>query len=266
MSTVHPASLPDTSPRPSLLAMAALLGLALHAPAHADGLSDLKSALQRLQGQTPVKAQLEVKTLRRSGEGKELDEDQGAAVISVEDGSRGLQLIYSKDLLARSEAEERAKTKDSKSKSPTTLGLGELKTSDVRHMLSAASHLARQIDEANFRSEKADNYKGSPARLLSFEVPMERIPEKERKYIKKFESQMEVWIAADGTPLGLRSQSSFGGRAYMVFSFEGRAEDERSYSVVGDRLITVRQETRTGSSGTAGNSDSKVLRSLQIQS
>ena len=38
--------------------------------ARADGLADLNAALARLQGQTPLKAQVESKTWRREGEGK----------------------------------------------------------------------------------------------------------------------------------------------------------------------------------------------------
>src|SRR4051794_274436 len=56
--------------RHSTLAACLPLLAALVAPAaRADGLSDLKAALARLQAQTPLKATLDVKTIDKRGEG-----------------------------------------------------------------------------------------------------------------------------------------------------------------------------------------------------
>jgi len=69
---------------PTLLAAVAAATLLCAAPARADGLADLRAALGRLQAQTPVKATLDVRTVARHGEGKELDERIGQASVSRE--------------------------------------------------------------------------------------------------------------------------------------------------------------------------------------
>jgi hypothetical protein len=244
----------------------ALAGL-LAGAAHADGLADLKAALGRLPGQTPVKAQLEVKTWSRSGEGKEAQEHSGLASVAVEDGARGLQVLYAKDMLGRVEQEERAASKDpNKAKTPTLQALREMRSTELNPMLSAAASLARDIDEASFSGEKADSYNGKPARLLSFAYSVDKLSDKDRKYVKNFESVLEVWIAADGTPLASRRRDNVSGRAFVVVSFEAKSEEERVYQQVGDRLLTLRRESHSSSSGAGEKSESRVVKTLQLQS
>lgn len=234
--------------------------------AQADGLGDLKASLGRLQGQTPLKALIEAKTWSSQGEGKELQETQGSANVTIEDGARGLQVLYSKDMLARLEVEELAKEKNPKSKTPTLAASKEFSSGDLRPMISAAASLTRSLEKFVFKSEKQDSYNGKPARLLSFDMPLEKLPEEARKYAKKFEASMEIWIAADGTPLASRSHMNMSGRAFVVVSFENKAENEAVYSLVGDRLLTLRKESKNISSGMGEKGESKVIKTLQLQS
>ena len=111
--------------------------------AHADGLTDLKAALSRLQGQTPLKAVLEISRSSRQGEGKELEESLSKATVTLEDGARGLQVLYGKDLLARVEAEENAKEKDAKAKTPTLSAMGDIGAGELRPMILAAGSISR---------------------------------------------------------------------------------------------------------------------------
>jgi hypothetical protein len=234
--------------------------------AQADGLADLKTALTRLQGQTPLKAVIEAKTWNRQGEGKELEETQGQASVAVEDGARGMQILYSKDMLARLEVEELAKEKNAKSKTPTLYASKEFGSNEMRPMISAAPGMLRTLEKHVFKSEKMENYNGKPARLLSFDLPIEKLPEDARKYVKKFEGGLDIWIAADGTPLASRAHQNMSGRAFVVVSFESKNESEAVYNLVGDRLITIRKETKNISSGMGEKGENKVIKTLQLQS
>jgi hypothetical protein len=234
--------------------------------AWADGLSDLKTALVRLQGQTPIKAALEVKTTRRQGEGKEAEESTGQVSVSLEDGARGMQVLYSKDVLGRAESEARAKAKDSRSKTPTVMGLSELGTAEVRPMMAPVAGLLRQVEEGSFIGERLDTYNGKPARLLSFEFGIDKLTERERKYVKKLESTLELWIAADGTPLASRHRWIGSGRAFLVVSFEQRVDEDSVFGLVGDRLLTLRKEIKLSSAGAGERSESVVVKTLHLQS
>ncbi|MFZ6743373.1 hypothetical protein ACO0LC_09120 [Undibacterium sp. JH2W] len=233
----------------------------------ADGLADLKAALARLPGQTPVKALVDAKTWSRQGEGKELEEQNGQASISLEDSPRGLQLLYSKDLLMRLETEERAKEKDPKAKTPTIAAIKEVNSSELRPMVSAVGNLSRALEKAIFKSEKTDaSYNSKPARLLSFEIPVEKLSEKERKYVKKFEGSLEIWISADGTPMASRFHQTISGRAFVVISFESKYEEELVYGLSGDRLVITKKESKNSGSGAGEKGEMRIVKTLQVQS
>ncbi|MFC3178610.1 hypothetical protein [Undibacterium amnicola] len=233
--------------------------------AHADGLADLKTALTRLQGQTPLKAVVEAKTWNRQGEGKDQEETHGLASVSVEESPRGLHVLYSKDMLAKLEVEERQREKDKKAKTPTLSALNEVNSSALRPMISAAGSLSRSLEKANFKSEKLDVFNGKPARLLNFEMSMDKLSERERKYLKKFDGQIDVWIAADGTPFASRLTQAVSGRAYVVISFEMKNEEEWIYGTVGDRLVALKKESKNSGAGMGEKSEGKVTKTLQIQ-
>ena len=233
--------------------------------ARADGLADLKSALTRLQGQTPLKAVLEISRSSRQGEGKDMEETISKAAVTLEDGARGLQVLYGKDLLARVEAEANAKEKDAKAKTPTLSALGDIGAGEVRPMILAAGTLARRMEKAVFKSEVVQAYAGKPARLLSFEFPLESLPERDRKYVKKYEGSLDIWIAADGTPLASHSKDKVSGSAYVVISFESNNDEQSVYSVVGQRLITVHKEAKSSGSGAGEKGESHVIKTLTPQ-
>ncbi|MFZ6758041.1 hypothetical protein ACO0K9_12600 [Undibacterium sp. Ji50W] len=249
-----------------LLLSAAWLLSAVATAARADGLTDLKAALARLPGQSPVKALIEAKTWSRQGEGKELEEQNGQVSIVLEDSPRGLQLLFGKDLLARLEVEERAHEKDPKAKTPSLAAIREVNASELRPMISAAGNLTRAMEKAVFKTEKAETYNGKPARLLSFEIPVDKLTEKERKYVKKFEGSLDIWIAADGTPVASRMHQAISGRAFVVISFETKNEEDLVYGLSGDRLIVVKKETHTSGSGAGEKGEMRVTKILQLQS
>jgi hypothetical protein len=247
------------------LATVGLLGLSC-GKVQANGINDLKAALARLQGNTPVKAVLEVKSSTRRGEGKDADEREGQASIGVEAGPSGMQVLYSKDILTRMANEEIASGKDSKAKTPTLTALRDGNARELMPMLSAAGGLTRMLSKAVFKSEKASTYGGKPARLLSFELPLDVISEKDRKYVKKFDASFSIWIADDGTPLASQGIQNIAGSIFVVIRFTIKNEDSAVYAVVGDRLLTLRKEASNSASGAGEQGDSKTVKTLQVQS
>ncbi len=233
--------------------------------AQADGISDLKNALNRLQGQSNVKALMEVKSSRKQGEEKEAIETTGYINASLEDGTRGLQISFSKDILNKLEMEARARVKDKDAKSSTRLASFEVTPEESQMMLSAVNALQRQIEEGNFRGEKNDTYNGKPARLLTFEFGVERLPASAKKYIKSFESRLEIWIQPDGTPLASKLIERGSGRAFIVVGFQQASEEHNVYQVIGDRLLITRRESKNQSSGAGERADTKVVKTLQVQ-
>ncbi|MFZ6742411.1 hypothetical protein ACO0LC_04250 [Undibacterium sp. JH2W] len=236
--------------------------LASHA--RADGLADLKQALNRLQAQTPIKVQMEVKSWRKQGEGKDGEEKSGQALLQLDEGNHGLHLIYGKEILGRLEQEAAIKNKDKKNRPSTALALNELTTSDLRQMISAAPMILRYLDDAVYKGEKTDHYKGKAARMLSFEFTIDKLSERERKYFKNLESRLDIWIGADSIPIASNFHQYGTGRAFVVVNFEQRTDEETEYVVNGDRLLMVKKESKFISSGAGEKFESKLLKILQI--
>ena len=241
-----------------------LAALVLAAPAaRADGLADLNAALARLQGASPVKGQAELRTVHKMGEGSELTELKGQVAASLEDGPRGLQVLYGRDLLARADEERRARARNPQAKTPTADALGELQVTDLQPLAAPAVQLQRVIERSRFTGEKAQPWNGRPARLLTFEMPIESLSERERKYVKQFDAGLDVWVAADGTPLASRLHQVVSGRAYVVVKFEVTRDEQHVYALAGDRLVTARRETRQLSTGMGDRDERQATTTVQ---
>lgn len=245
--------------------LAAALGLCCQA-ARADGLADLKSALARRQEQAPLKATLDTKTWRRQGEGQEAEETQGQASVGIEDGAHGMQLSYGKDILARMDAESLALARNPNARTPTLNAAREFSPNDLRPMISAAASLARVLEKASWKGEKADTCQGKPARLLTFDVAIDTLSDRDRKYVKEFDGHLYVWIGGDGTPLASRMVQNMSGRAFIVIRFEARNEEQQVYALVGERLVSVRRERHNRASGAGEREENRVVKTLQLQS
>ena len=248
----------------SALCLLALLLCAGADAARADGLSDLRGALARLQGQSPLKASVQVKDWRRTGEGKDAKETQGQATIGLDDGPRGLQPLYGHDLLARLDAESRAAVKDKSAKKPLTEVMKQLDLDQMRMLASAAPSLLREIDESQFKSESADTWAGKPARKLVFEGSIDSLSESDRKYVRDFKQVLTLWIAADGTPLASQRHLDVSGRAFVVVSFESHSDEQRSYAAAGDRLVTTSDDEKGSAKGAGEAQEYRTERSLQV--
>jgi hypothetical protein len=251
---------------PRLFAAAAMLLAGLAAtPAHADGLSDLKAALARPQGSATLAGNFDVRLWRRQGEGKDMEESNGAAGVAIDDGPQGLRMFFSRDTLNRAQDEDRAKEKDGKAKTPTSSALVKLNSGELRDMTAAAQTLLRALEKAQFKSERNDTWSGKPARVLTFDLGVDKIAEKDRKYVKSFEGRLEVWLDADGTPLASKAHMHAKGSAFLVLSVDVDNDEDYVYAMAGERLVAVRKEVRTKSSGSGDKSEQRTTHTLTLR-
>lgn len=244
---------------PALLAAALLAALPM---AHADTLSEVRALLSR-QVSSPLKALIEVRSLSRNGEGKELEEQVGEASVQVEDGPQGLRVAFARDLLQKAEAEERAKAGDPKSKTPALTGLGKLEPGSLRELLNPAASLGRLLDRAKLKSERQEAWQGRPATLLSFDLEKEKLTGRAAEFVKHYSGTLELWVGPQGLPLAAKTKESISGRAFLVFSFEQQEEDEHQFGLLSDRLVLLKSETRNHGSGTIGKNEQRSTRVLK---
>lgn len=245
------------------LCLSATLCLAL--PAHADGFADLRAALARNNHVAPVKGQLQLESSsREGGEAAAADEERGQASVGFEDGPAGLRVQLPRDLLQRAEQEDRLREKDPNARTPALTALKLLDLRDLRTLTAPAPVLLSLLEQATPRQETAEAWSGQPARKLSYELGVSRLKEKDRKYIKKFDSRLDVWIGGDGQPLASRLSTTASGRAFVVVSFETSSLEETHYQRAGERLVVQRRERRNSGSGGGEKGDSRSVYQLQL--
>ena len=232
--------------------------------AYADGLSDMKAALLRLQGETPINAEVEAKTWNRQGSGKNTEEHDGLISVTVEDNQHGFSVLLSKDLLTKLEAEERAKEKDKKARTPTLAALRAASVTSLRPLVSAANSITSMIEGTVFKAERMDSFDGKPVRMLSFEYGIDSLPELGRKYVKRVSGSLDIWVAADGTPLASRNVLDLHGRAFLVATFDTKNSDEKVYNVIGDRLVIVKHETTDSSTAMGHKGENRGSSTVKV--
>jgi hypothetical protein len=245
------------------LRLALLSALLAGAPARADGLADLRAALARLPGRTPLRAALAMRTLERRGEGRQLDEEAGEAAVQLEDGPAGLGLTLARDVLARGADESRAAGRDAQARTPTLWALARLDDARLSALASAAPALERLLEESRFEGEHAEAWQGRPARALRFALTANLLPQPQRHYAQHVDGTLEIWIADDGTPLASALRQSFSGRVFVLVGFDGRDDEDCTYGVAGDRLVTLRRETRISSHGAGTQGEQQVTATLR---
>ena len=236
------------------------IGLLLLAPGaalRADGLADLRAALQKLQATQPVKATAECQSWSRSGKSGKEKVTQGQARARLEDGPHGLLLGWDKAELLRVEAASKAK--DPGPKQAMDLIGGE----KAKDLLDAAGALLEELRDAQVQEDKADAWGGKPARLVTFKVEPKDMDEEDRKHLKSFSSILKIWMDADGTPLAATRQMDMKG-SFLLISFEAHETGRTTFARLGDRLVAVRQEEESSGAGAGQQSSQKRVIDLKL--
>ena len=240
--------------RPSLCA------LILLAPAlKADGLADLRAALQRLPASQPVKATVDCQVWNRSGKAKQPKIVQGRVQARAEDGPSGLKLEWGKAELDRIQAASKASPKDGGPEQ----AMEALSAEKAEALLNAAKDLLGDLQDAQLLEDRPDAFQGRPARLLAFKLDAKDMDGDDRKHLKSFSHTLKVWTGADGAPLGLAEQMDLK-FSVMFIGVEVHHAASRVFLKAGDRLLAVHDESQDSGSGAGEQGDQKTVMDLKL--
>ena len=234
--------------------------------AQADGLTDLKNALARLQGSKHLSAELETITQRNKGEGEDKKTTLGQVKVWLEDDIHGLRVLYSNDVLKLMEAEARLKAEDEEAQTQTLNAIDGINATELHAMLSASSPLLRNINQATFVDEQEESIDGQVLRRLRFSLPMAFfIDDKEiRGYVKRFAATYNIWIDEQGIPHKSKMEFNGKGRAYIFFKITASGERISQYQVVDNRLVVIHSERKNENNSTFGAFSRSEVNTLTI--
>ena len=233
----------------------------------ADGLGELKGALNRLQGSDSITIELKSLTVDTKGEGDKKIVTHGEVNVWLKDDTNGLHVLYSNNVLNSMEHEARLQAEDEEAETPTLNAIDGINASELHSMLSASASLLSDINQANFIDEKQTIHEGQNSRLLRFELPMEFFisDKKVRSYVSKFEAHYLVWIASDGTPLESRIEFNGRGRVFIFFKISAAGSTFSKYQVLDNRLLISRKESYFQNDSSLGLFEYSEIKSLQLE-
>lgn len=239
-----------------------LLALSLILPLSANGLDDLRAALQKLPGGEPVKATLEHSFWRQTMDDKKPVISQGRVSAQIEDNGQGLKVTWARPLLQQAVKELVAQEREPERTAPTRMALRNMDPLDTAESLNHAEALLRDLAQAQVQEERTEPWQGRPTKLLVLKITP-RIPESQRKYLKELKVDAKVWIGSDGLPLAFSSSVAFKG-SRMFISFEGGNTQERHFARVGHRLIVTRATTEDRNAGFGASTQTKKTTTVTV--
>jgi len=188
---------------------------------------------------------------------------KGAATVRVAAGEDGVTVRIPAALLAQVRTEQKqSQGKEDETTPSAATALREVTATRVDQLLDAAAVLRQSLEHAAFERQRPVQGKGPGARELTFRLnpPMS---EKERKRFREFDLTLAVTVNGDGIPVSDRQQTRLRGRI-LLMSFEFTSSEETGYSLVGDRLVVVRQVKEERGSGMGQRNESRKVFTLAV--
>jgi len=229
----------------------------------ADTLTDLKTALTRLNGQEALKASMDYAFWSKQGDDKKPIITEGKATTLVEDGPQGLKMSWNRAQIQTASQEARLQAKDPEKKGTTRRAIEALKAIEVSEYLNGAEELLRTLEQSQLLEEKGETWQGKPAKLLQFKL-VPKLSKQDQKYVKEMEATAKVWVGADGMPLAAETQVHTKGRALLVISFEQQQKETYQFTRVGNRLVVTHHTKENSGSGGGERGQSKSVVTVNL--
>lgn len=232
---------------------------------HADGLSDLQQALKNLKQTSPFSA--EVNASLKSSDGEESKKEtrkEGHTQFTLEQNQSGLQIRYPTELLSIIDKESELKKQNPQALTPTTDAMNRFKYAEFSILFNPVRDIEDDLRKATLVKEETLTYQGQAARLLHLQIPLEKLSEDEQKNLKKYQTDLKIWINDKGVPLASQSTGKGSGRFALVIGFEFNFDVEKSYITNGDRLLVSKLTSTSNSKGAGMNQNETIAANLQL--
>jgi hypothetical protein len=230
----------------------------------ADGLTDVRAALQKLQSDQPLRARVEIKTRRSGGESTKQKQSEGVSSVIVESGGEGLKLSWSPDQIKQSRKAAWAEIANPDAPKSDIATLKALEAAQALNLLDAADPLRRGLERARLLEDKSDTYKGKPARLLVVRIDL-TLDEEERKALKSSEAIEKLWLDADGIPIAM-DRSIDAKFSKFLIGFKIHEHETREFQRAGGRLMTTSSTKEASGSGFGHSEENHITIAVTLLS
>jgi hypothetical protein len=231
-----------------------LLLLFLTAPTllFADGLTDVRATLQKLQSDQLLRARVEIKTRHSGGESNKQKQSEGVTSVIVESGAEGLKLSWSPDQIKQSRKAAWAEIANPDAQKSDIATLKALEAGQALNLLDAADPLRRGLERAALLEDKPDTHKGKPARLLVLRIDL-GLDEEGRKALKSSEAIEKLWLDGDGIPIAMDRNIEAKFSKFLI-GYKVHEHETREFQRAAGRLVAT-SVTKESSGAGLGHSD-----------
>ncbi len=240
----------------------ACLILLLAAPAFADPIGDVRTALGKLTAHEPIRATYEYQRSVQN-EGKFGDDKfSGKAVVELEGNDGGYHIVFPRTLLDQVEREKEAQNRNPNLETPTANALRDIEPVETADAIDFSPSLLRMLDGAKLLSDAQGTWAGKPARVLVVRVP-DRLDKDDAGKMKVAENRLTLWLGSDLVPLAAEHQ--FNAKvSFLIFKAEIKQKKSWYLARVADRLVRTRYEAQQSSSGMGQKGNETVVATLRV--
>lgn len=211
----------------------------------ADGLADLRSMLQKLQGQQPIQAKVKTIVFSENEEDKVKIKGSETMTITAEQTTSGLSIKWSQEDLLRLDKEVKENQKTPGRLSMVSRATNAFSAPLIKGLLSSSNSILRTLEDSKLTGESKEQWNGQAARLLVFSVTP-TMSESQKKAMKSYAHTMKIWIDEMGVPLASEEKVDTKGSRFFI-SFSANTLEKELYKRVGDRLVITERESQNSS-------------------
>lgn len=231
-------------------------------PCAADGLTDLRSSLSRLQGGEAIRATANIQNWSQDGEGKKARVKQSHSTVQIEDGPNGLRLGWTPVQIQAARKEAQLKASNPETATPNLDSLSALNGLGATAILSQSDHLLHQLQGATLLEDRTDTYQGKPARLVVLKLDP-AVGAEEKSMIRDRQETLKVWLDGHGVPLATEHTMSIKASKFLI-SFTANNREVRNLAVQGNRLVVSNETKESSGSGMGFSNTSKKVTALSF--
>jgi hypothetical protein len=218
----------------------------------ADGLTDVRAALQKLQSDQTIRARVEIRTRHSGGENNKQKQSEGVTSVIVESGADGLKMSWSPEQIRQSRKAAWAETANPDAQKSDIAMLKALEAGQALNLLDAADPLRRGLERAVLLEDKSDTHKGKPARLLVLRIDL-GLDEEGRKALKSSEAIEKLWLDGDGIPIAMDRNIEAKFSKFLI-GYKVHEHETREFQRAASRLVATSVTKESSGSG-LGHSD-----------
>jgi len=230
----------------------------------ADGLTDVRATLQKLQSDQTIRARVEIKSHHSGGESNKQRQFGGDSLVTIESGGEGVKLSWSADEVRQA---RKAAWADIANPDAAKSDAGTLKALDAAqalNLLDAADPLRRGLERATLLEDKPDKYKGKPARLLVLRFDL-GLDEEGRKALKSADAIEKLWLDSDGIPIAMDRNLEAKFSKFLI-GYKVHEHETREFQRAAGRLVATNITKESSGSGLGHSEESHTTITVTLLS